>query len=121
MLFKSHSQYFKNRILSHFGFKTNNMLLQLNRCEWTKEHTMIDYKIRQEWLVLTFISGLVICMMCFCCCKCSFKKQLKKKAVKNLEIIRKSIDNAQKGDLENQLSTITDAYKQLDRKQLDRV
>ena len=41
--------------------------------------------------------------------------------MKSLDSIKRQIDNAQNGDLENQINTIADAYKQLDRKQLDRV
>ena len=39
----------------------------------------------------------------------------------SLDTIKKQIDNAQNGDLENQINSIADAYKNLDRKQLDRV
>ena len=39
----------------------------------------------------------------------------------SLDTIKKQIDNAQNGDLENQINCIADAYKNLDRKQLDRV
>ena len=39
----------------------------------------------------------------------------------SLDTIKKQIDNAQNGDLENQINSIADAYKNLDRKQLERV
>ena len=39
----------------------------------------------------------------------------------SLDIIKKGIDNTNSGDLENQINSIADAYKQLDRKQLERV
>ena len=37
----------------------------------------------------------------------------------SLDTIKKQIDNAQNGDLENQINCIADAYKNLDRKQND--
>ena len=33
----------------------------------------------------------------------------------SLDTIKKQIDNAQNGDLENQINSIADAYKQLDK------
>ena len=39
----------------------------------------------------------------------------------SLDTIKKQIDNHQNGDLENQINSIADAYKNLDRKQLERV
>ena len=117
MLFRSLSHSFKILFYLTFCFETNNMFLQLNRCKWSEEHTQFDHKINPEWLIFTFISGLALCIICMCFCKCSFKKKLKSKALKNLEIMKKSIEHSQKGDLESQvaqLSTITEAYKQLD-------